>query len=153
MTGPDDFPYRHIVNGAGGRGGLLTGDVGFLTPIIGHNVKFRQTVYRKKWFKTYQLWVDCTLSDKGALVAKMDTHWDYGTGALDTPDVVRASLAHDMLCHLTDFGLIPWDCRALADMYYRQLLAQYGCPWWRRWCHWAVVRIYSKTGAYWRRTK
>jgi hypothetical protein len=141
MTGPLDIPHNLI----GRRRGLTTGTVNFLTPVTGHNLRLDREVAGK--------WVRCELFGNGLLIVYPDTAWDFGTGAIDTPDVVRASLAHDMFCHMTHLGLIPWEKRAIADRYYRDLLLQYHCPPFRAWYQWAVVRANSKFNAYWRRDK
>lgn len=141
MTGPIDFPYRHLSK----RRGMTTGTIAFNSPITGHAVNLNREVRGK--------WVRCELFANGLLLVYPETTWDYGSGALDTPDVVRASLAHDMFCHLTDLGLIPWEHRAVADKYYRELLIQYGCPKVRAYNQWFWVRRYSKLVAYWRREK
>jgi hypothetical protein len=141
MTGPQDFPYKLIAK----RRGLTTGTIAFQSPIRSHATTLNREVNRK--------WVRCELFATGLLLVYPDTTWDFGTGAIDTPDVVRASLAHDMFCHLTDLGLIPWKCRALADRYYRELLIQYGCLRVRAWKQWVVVRTYSKLVAYWKRER
>jgi hypothetical protein len=122
---------------------MTTKEVTFNTPITGYNVRLHREVRRK--------WVSCELFEDGTLVVYPNTKWDFGTGALDTPDVVRASLAHDMFCHLTNLGLIPWKCRKDADDYYRDLLVFYGCPKPRAYNQWLWIRKNSKFNAYWRR--
>ena len=141
MTGPDDFPYKLLSK----RKGLVTGVIEFHSPIIGYHARISRIIDGKQ--------VQCELYPTGLLVVFPDTVWDFGTGAIDTPDVVRASLAHDMFCHLTDSGLIPWQCRRLADQYYRDLLLQYGSGRLRANMHFLAVRANSKFNAYWRRTK
>jgi len=141
MTGPDHFPYVLVDK----RCGRVTDLITYQTPITGYTAVIEQEIRGK--------WVRCLLTDDGALSVFPDTLWDFGTGAIDTPDVVRASLAHDMFCHLTDLGLIPWKYRKIADNYYRELLLQYGCTEARAHTHWAVVRTNSKFRAYWKRVK
>jgi hypothetical protein len=122
--------------------GLLLSDIEFRVPIYGHDVQIDVPAQA------------CRLTEVGTLHVFAGVHWDFGSGpAVDTPAVVKASLAHDCLCWMTDTGRLPWECRAIADKVYRELLQQYGCPWFRRWYQWAGVRAYSKTVAYWNRTK
>jgi hypothetical protein len=122
--------------------GLLLSDIEFWTPILGHDAEIEATASK------------CRLAQNGCLHVFAGFTWDFGSGpAIDTPAVVRASLAHDALCLLTDRGLIPWECRAEADKYYRDTLKRYGTGFARRWYHWAGVRAYSKTIAYWSRDK
>lgn len=140
MTGPQELPHKLI----GLRRGVTTGTISFLSPVLGCNLRMDREVAGK--------WVRCELFGNGLLLVSPGTAWDFGTGAIDTPDVVRASLPHDMFCHMTNLGLIPWEHRATADGYYRDLLLQYGCPVGRAWIHWAIVRANSKFNAYWRRS-
>jgi hypothetical protein len=141
VTGPRDFPYKLLAK----QRGMTTGTISFHSPITGYSATLNREVGNK--------WVRCELFANGLLLVYPETTWDFGTGAIDTPDVVRASLAHDMFCHFTDLGLIPWKCRKVADRYYRELLIQYGCLRIRAWKQWSAVRLYSKTVAYWRREK
>lgn len=122
--------------------GLLMSDCRFETSIIGCCADINEDGSQ------------CALLGDGSLVVFAGFLWDWGSGpAIDTPSVVRASLAHDALCRMTDTGRLPWKYRAIADQTYRDLLQQYGCPWFRRWYQWAGVRAYSKSVAYWKRTK
>ena len=53
--------------------------------------------------------------------------WDFGSGpAIDTPDMVYASLAHDAFYELMQKDLLPWDCRKAVDRYFKRLLKQAG---------------------------
>jgi hypothetical protein len=146
MNPPTNIPHDLIRNGRAGR---LVADVEFLTPITGYRAQVQQSMEGRGG----KYWVDATLCHDGRLCIRSDTEWDFGTGAINTPPVVRASLVHDVFCHLTMLGRIPWECRAEADAYYRQLLIAYGCSKIRAWYQWAAVRGYSKSIAYWKRTK
>lgn len=139
--GPRELPYTLLSK----RRGMTTGMADYRTPITGYN--------RRLHGETRGKWVHCELFDDGMLMVYPETTWDFGTGAIDTPDVVRASLAHDMFCHLTDLALLPWSCRAIADNYYRDLLVFYGCSKARANTHWLAVRANSKFIAYWKRQK
>jgi hypothetical protein len=141
VTGPRELPYKLLRK----RRGMTTGFVEYRTPITGHAARIHREVGGK--------WVHCELMTNGLLLVYPETTWDFGTGAIDTPDVVRASLAHDMFCHFTNLGLIPWECRKVADNYYRDLLIYYGCTKIRANAHWLVVRSNSKFNAYWSRQK
>lgn len=126
--------YELIDNGKRGR---LLSVHAYDTPIIGHNA-FIPNV---------------SLFESGRLVMFGGLEWDFGTGAIDTPAVVEASLVHDAFCWLTGAGLIPWECRAIADRHYREMLASRGTGFARRWAHWLAVRGNSKFIAYWQRGK
>lgn len=141
MTGPTELPHRLLAK----RRGVTTGVVEFRTPITGNSVRIHREIGGK--------WVHCELMTNGLLLIYPDTAWDFGTGAIDTPDVVRASLAHDMFCHMTGLGLLPWKYRKVADGYYKALLLQYGCSAVRANAHWLMVRANSKFNAYWSREK
>ena len=84
-----------------------------------------------------------TLHPDGLLEIDAGYVWDFGTGAVDTPDMVAASLVHDAGCDLTNEGVIPWAFRREFDREFRRVLAEYGTPLPRRWWCWAVVRINS----------
>lgn len=144
IDAPDHVPHRLIW---GGKGGQLTGDAEFWTGIQGHDVEFDRYV----WIKGRRAYVHCRLMRDGRLWVYTDTQWDFGSGpAIDTPAVVIASLAHDMICHLTNARLIPWDCRAAGDLMYRTMLAQNGAGFMRRWWQYVGVRGYSEAVARWR---
>lgn len=82
----------------------------------------------------------------GTLVVDPGFQWDFGSGpAIDTPDVVIASLAHDALCRIDDRWNIGADFRRKADSYFRKVLKELGMGWFRRWYFWAAVRMYSLT--------
>lgn len=122
--------------------GLLLSDAQYAPPIYGKEAEIETPASA------------CRLDQIGRLHIFAGFEWDFGSGpAIDTPAVIRASLAHDALCLLTDNGLIPWECRAKADAYYRHLLMVYGASKMRAWYQWAGVRAYSKSVAYWKRTK
>jgi hypothetical protein len=122
-----------------GRKGLLLEDMQYITPICGQDAEL---------FGSTEA---CRLEPSGRLTVFAGFVWDFGSGpAIDTPSVVRASLAHDALCLLTNRRLIPWRYRAVADAFYRDLLKQYGTSMPRRWWHWAGVRAYSEMVARWR---
>lgn len=128
----------------GGKAGRLTAPAEFGTGITGHDAAIQ---YRR--FAGYL--VACQLTQDGRLYVQADTEWDFGSGpAIDTPAVVIASLAHDMICHLTNARLIPWSCRAQGDAMYRTMLEQNGTGFLRRWWQYAGVRGYSETVARWR---
>lgn len=80
----------------------------------------------------------------GTLVVDPGFQWDFGSGpAIDTPDVVIASLAHDALCRIDDRWNLGSGFRRKTDKCFRRLLKQLGMGWFRRWYFWAAVRFYS----------
>jgi hypothetical protein len=84
------------------------------------------------------------LRPNGDLIVCEGYVWDFGSGpAIDTPEMVAASLAHDALCDLTNSGHLPWHYRRKADTFFRKLLKAYGVPMYRRWYCYAAVRINS----------
>jgi hypothetical protein len=91
------------------------------------------------------------LEINGRLTLKPGYIWDFGSGpAVDTPAMVIASAAHDAFCLMTDQKLIPWECRAMADKYFRELLKEGGTSFMRRWWCYAGVRSYSTLVARWK---
>lgn len=87
----------------------------------------------------------CTLDAAGHLHVQEGFLWDLASGAIDTPDMVIASLAHDALCRITNDRLVPWSVRSKADTYFRKLLKELGCSFVRRWYSFLFVRAYSLT--------
>jgi hypothetical protein len=133
-----EFRYELIRNGKAGR--LLHG-ADYMTPITGHKAVIQDFVDG--------FWVSARLCHDGRLVCKAGTEWDFGTMAADTPPMVRASLAHDMLCHMTNMRLIPWECRHQADKYLNAVLKQFGASYSRFWRVPGVV-LYSQLLARWK---
>ena len=82
------------------------------------------------------------LDEEGWLTIEAGYVWDFGSGpAIDTPDMVVASLVHDAGCDLTAEGALPWKCRRMFDKEFRRVLRKYGTPAIRRWYCWAAVRL------------
>lgn len=129
--------------------GRLVGTAIWQTEITGH-------AFRYDGFRTVagvDLWVSFSLSADGLMAAYDRTEYDFGSGpAINDLCVIYASLPHDIGCHLTDMGAIPWKWRGWFDAFYRKGLAFYGCQWVRKAWQWAVVRSYSKFIAYHKRT-
>lgn len=67
--------------------------------------------------------------------------WDFGSGpAVDTPNMVVASLVHDAGCDLTTDGAMPFHYREEWDAEFRRQLKAYGTSLPRRWWCWLGVR-------------
>ena len=123
-----------------GTKGVLLSDLFQNTPIKGYEVSQSQSPY-------------ASLDAFGGLMLHKGFVWDFGSGAIDTPAMVRASAVHDAFCRMTDAGLLPWSVRAQSDKYFRELLKENGVGFARRWWCWTGVRGYSKFVAYWKREK
>lgn len=83
-----------------------------------------------------------TLSPTGGLYLKTGYVWDFGSGpAIDTPDMVYASLAHDALYELMVLEKLSWDYRKAADDYFIELCKSAGMPAWRRFYVYVAVRV------------
>jgi len=123
------------------RRGRLNSPHYFDTPITGYS---GDVFYTNK---------ACSLAPDGRLTCYAGMEWDFATGAIDTPAMVIASMAHDAFCYMTNLGALPWEVRKKADDYFRDLLRGQGASWPRsRWC-WAAVRFNSKFISYWKRPK
>jgi len=85
----------------------------------------------------------CSLSYDGTLTVKSGFVWDMASGAIDTPDMAVASLAHDALCRLIKKGQLPTSTQKPADVYFRRVLKAEGCGWFRRWYAYWALRAYS----------
>jgi hypothetical protein len=74
--------------------------------------------------------------------------WDGSTGAIDTKESMRASLAHDALYQLMHERLLPSHFKSAADAFYWELCILDGMSkaraWWRRK---AIVRFGSTEAA------
>lgn len=102
----------------------LTEYVQYETPVKGEVARFREAV----------------LDTEGILHIQPGFIWDFGSGpAIDTPDMVYGSLAHDAFYNMMDAGQLSWDYRKTVDQYFRELLKNFGMSFWRRnWVYWGV---------------
>lgn len=108
--------------------GRLTDRVVFDTGIIGYEAEVEYA----------------SIAIDGTCTVLPGFQWDFGSGpAIDTPDVVLASLAHDALCRIHVRRNLNSKFRRKADAYFRKLLKELGMGWFRRWYFWAAVRLYS----------
>ena len=126
------------------RWGKLNRPVEVQTDLVGHDVTLTNERMR------------ATLSNTGVLRVEAGTEWDFGTMAVDTPAMVRASLVHDMFCLMTDAGMLPWSARANGDKLFRQIILEFSPkrPWYNplahwHWARWAGVSINSQLVARW----
>lgn len=118
-----------------GRWELLT-DYAFQTGITGHDVTL--SVEGKQ----------CDLRPDGTLTCRKGFIWDLASGAIDTPDMIVASLAHDAFCYLTNHKVLDWSVRAEADALFKALLESMETNFIRRWYSYLMVRAYSLTFAH-----
>ena len=120
------------------REGCLREAFTFHTPILGHVVDSHGYI---------------DLSDAGTLVLRQGYVWDFGSGpAIDTPDMVYASLAHDAFYELMALGMLPWALRKKVDRYFKRLLKQSGMGTLRRqWVYLGVRLGYPITQLFKRR--
>jgi hypothetical protein len=142
MTANPSGPLNNGIHykNLGGKKGLLLSDITYQTKIYGHRVTFNRDGMR------------CDLYMDGRLVVYPDTKWDYGTGAIDTPAMVYASLEHDVLCKLTNYRLIPWKYRFIADKGLWSTLGGQGAKVSRLW-RTPFVMAYSQLFARWKDKK
>lgn len=141
------MPYVELFRHNRTTWGRLLADYTFDTPITGYNRALDTGRFR------------CKLTEDGSLTIYKMSEYDFGSGRITVQDLgmIRASLAHDAFCHLTDRGIIPYSERRKADNYFAKLLWETGSRGpiaamstaWR----WTAVSAYSQTLARWRRTK
>lgn len=98
-----------------------------------------------------------SLSTDGTLILSAGYTWDFGSWAIDTPDMVEASALHDAICILTNKRMLPWRYRAVGDRLFRELLQSHQThrKWYNPlkhwpWVRWAGVSAYSQLIARWR---
>lgn len=95
----------------------------------------------------------CSITPDGVVSAYQNFHWDFGSGpAINTPQMVWASVVHDVICRMTNEGRIPWSAREKGDKFFRLQLKQAGVhPLRRWWCYTAVK--YNSMLSYWTRKR
>lgn len=146
---PDSFRFDHFVRN-GRHFGRIAEMVQWQTEVKGFAVRYNGHVDSDGT----TLWVSFELFPDGVMNAYSLTEYDFGSGpAIDDLCVIYSSLPHDIGCHLTNMGLIPWKWRKYFDGLYSKALSFYGCPWWRKAYQWTGVRLNSKFVAYWKAEK
>lgn len=75
------------------------------------------------------------------VVIRPGFRWNGPSFAIDTENAMLASCLHDAMYHLMEMGHLEQKWRKLADKMYRRILKAEGMSWFRRWYHWAGVRI------------
>lgn len=121
----------------GGKYGRITKDITYKTAITGYRVPFDLNAMRGNLYPS------------GKLVVYCGSEWDFGTFAIDTPAMVIASLEHDVFCNLTNFRLLPWECRMQADKNFWNRLTEHGATISRFW-RVPGVMLYSQLVARWK---
>ena len=137
--------YESYLDRAGNLRGVMLSEKVYQTKILGHAVAMQAAN------SVCSLTKDGKLALAGAFEGTARFDWDFGSYAIDTPPMVVASAEHDAFCRMTDDGMLPWECRALADTNFRERLIAEGTPTWRAWLDYFAVRRYSKWVAYWKR--
>ena len=89
--------------------------------------------YEGRWF----------VFSRGGLTVKEGYSWDGATGAIDTLDLCRASMVHDVICQAVGAGILPWCYRKIGDGLFLEILKADGVFCLRRWWCYAAVRTYS----------
>lgn len=121
-----DYPYFSYDVDAGA--GVLDADFSFNTPIVGEAAVLLSGVFLLK---------------SGTLILRKGYKWDFGSGAIDTPAMVAASLAHDGFCDLIASGALHPRYQRAADRFFLTLMKRYGVPLPRRWWCYLAVRAYG----------
>jgi len=84
------------------------------------------------------------LAPDGLLMISPGFIFDYASGpAIDTPDMVYASVVHDALYVLMRVGQLPWAERKKIDKLFRDMLLEAGCPPFRAWYAYQAVRLFG----------
>ena len=84
------------------------------------------------------------LYNNGIIVGAKGYRWDFGSGAVDTPAVLAASLVHDMFCDLIAQERLPSKHRKAVDKIYMELLKEGGMSWIRRQWQYRGIRMYVR---------
>jgi hypothetical protein len=85
------------------------------------------------------------LHRNGTLDVKKGYPWDGPTGAISTPDFVKASCIHDILCEMVNELKVPSWVQSLADEQMRIVEKKEGMPALRRFWTYFAVRMYQVT--------
>jgi len=80
------------------------------------------------------------LYPSGLLIIRTGYAWDGASGpGLDTPNILRGSLVHDALYQLIQEGLLPLECKQIADTLLYKICREDGMSWIRaQWVYRAV---------------
>jgi len=109
-------------------GGVLVEDFYFDTEVIGKQAEGNKVLILKD----------------GRMCFERGFKWDFGTGAVDTPAVILASLVHDGLCNLIEDTKLPAAYRKRADKEYKRVLKMGGMGWLRRQWQYHGIRLYVR---------
>lgn len=84
------------------------------------------------------------LTPDGTIAIRKGYSWNGASGpAVDTDDLMRASLVHDALYQMIEEGVIPLKCRKQADVTLRKICKEDGMGWFRRWYVYLAVRTFG----------
>ena len=105
------------------------------TRVFGHAAAIESSAQICPWVR---------LDPDGRLAIRAGYSWDGASGpAIDTPNIMVASLAHDALYQLISEGHLPKRCRRAADLTLRKLCERAGMGAFRRWYVWLAVRLFG----------
>jgi hypothetical protein len=97
-----------------------------------------KTVYKEIKYKGGQL-------DKDSfLCLPAGWRWDGATGAIDSPDILRASCFHDWGCDAIDDGVLDKEYRTPFDKMFYNLCIEDGMPLFRAFYTYTVVLKWGK---------
>lgn len=80
----------------------------------------------------------------GTIVGEVGLEWDGPTGGADTPNFMRGSLFHDILCWAVALGLLPKSIRKSIDKLLYDILSEDGMSGFRRTYVYHMIRLYVK---------
>lgn len=116
------------------------------------NVDYEKTGFRRyRLLKTFTYKTDIippkeivtkfgVLKINGDLTLDKGFRWDGATGALDTPDIMKASCLHDWFCTAVENKVLPVPYRRKGDDLFYRVCLEEGMPKGRAtYCHIAVV--------------
>lgn len=84
-----------------------------------------------------------SITKTGLVTAKFGYAWDFATGAIDTDDIKRASLIHDILYQAIGEGYLPRVFREDADKELRKICREDGMSLIRSWYVYRAVRTFG----------
>lgn len=86
------------------------------------------------------------LSTDGTLLIENGYAWDGATGGLDTPDNMRGSLVHDVLCQLINNNYLDREEQLNADYELKMICLDAGMSEERANRFFAAVRMFDRSG-------
>ena len=96
--------------------------------------------------KEIRLFDFAVLSTDGHLAIFPGYSWDGASGKLtvNTVNVLKGSLVHDLFYQLMRLGLLPLSCRDSVDLFFKEILIASGVSRFRAWYFYQAVKMFGE---------